>query len=217
MITQFVTENSLLFFRRGIPFTASRKSNCWVTRTDSESVCWRNGFSECRSTQLALRISPLRRMCWHEGSDSSRDCSVDPKEVVGWSSGDWPAFRSEHSDVERVLLTKSRSVSGPLARPLSLYTTGHSPAKSTYGDGMNRQKFVKNTKNDLTKTITDHSSMLIRANLIRWNPGCFFSLTREMYCVVPLHSVTFCIHSGIIPVGQFSRKCAKLIKRRLSL
>ena len=33
------------------------------------------------------------------------------------------------------------------------------------------------------------------------------------YCCVPLCRVTFCIHSGIIPVGQFSRKCAKAISQ----
>ena len=31
------------------------------------------------------------------------------------------------------------------------------------------------------------------------------------YCIIPLCWVTFCLHSGIIPVGQFSRKCAKSI------
>ena len=33
------------------------------------------------------------------------------------------------------------------------------------------------------------------------------------YCIIPLCQVTFCIHSGIIPVGQFSRKCAKSINQ----
>ena len=38
------------------------------------------------------------------------------------------------------------------------------------------------------------------------------------YCLTPLWRVPFSIHSGIIPVGQFSRKCAnQSIKRRLSL
>ena len=32
-------------------------------------------------------------------------------------------------------------------------------------------------------------------------------------CIVPLCWITFCIHSGIIPVGQFSRKCAKSINQ----
>ena len=32
-------------------------------------------------------------------------------------------------------------------------------------------------------------------------------------CIIPLYWVTFYIHSGIIPVGQFSRKCAKLINQ----
>ena len=33
------------------------------------------------------------------------------------------------------------------------------------------------------------------------------------YCIVPLCWVTFCIHPGIIPVGPFSRKCAKSINQ----
>ena len=32
-------------------------------------------------------------------------------------------------------------------------------------------------------------------------------------CFIPLCWVTFCIHSGIIPVGQFSRICAKSINQ----
>ena len=33
------------------------------------------------------------------------------------------------------------------------------------------------------------------------------------FCIIPLFRVTFCIHSGIIPVGQFSRKCEKSINQ----
>ena len=33
------------------------------------------------------------------------------------------------------------------------------------------------------------------------------------YCIIPLCQVTFCVHSGIIPVGQFTRKRAKSINQ----
>ena len=36
------------------------------------------------------------------------------------------------------------------------------------------------------------------------------------YCIIPLCWFTFYIHSGIIPVGQFSRKCAKSINQAQS-
>ena len=40
--------------------------------------------------------------------------------------------------------------------------------------------------------------------------GCFVSFP---YCIIPLCWVIFCIHSEIIPVGQFSRICAKSINQ----
>ena len=36
---------------------------------------------------------------------------------------------------------------------------------------------------------------------------------RNQYCIIPLFRVPFCIHSGITPAGQFSRKCAKSINQ----
>ena len=40
-----------------------------------------------------------------------------------------------------------------------------------------------------------------------------FLLKINTHCIIPLCWVTFCIHSGITPVGQFSRKCAKSINQ----
>ena len=37
----------------------------------------------------------------------------------------------------------------------------------------------------------------------------FLQMNEQFCCIIPLCWVTFCIHSGIIPVGPFSRKCAK--------
>ena len=36
------------------------------------------------------------------------------------------------------------------------------------------------------------------------------------HCIIPLCWVTFCIHPDIIPVGQYSRKCAKSINQSIN-
>ena len=36
---------------------------------------------------------------------------------------------------------------------------------------------------------------------------------KKLYCIISLCWVTFCIHSGIIPVGQFFPKCTKSINQ----
>ena len=65
------------------------------------------------------------------------------------------------------------------------------------------QNKKKSNENDRNKNLTKKTPFY----------SIHFGKKYEYYCIIPLRWVPFCIHSGIKPVGPFSRKCAKSINQ----